>query len=179
MNRYTPAAAALLAASAACLLGMSQSFSSAHTASQDLASAQVALTDAREQLAAAVQATDRARQKMAPADRFLAVWNRELTAESGIEDIFGKLDSLAVNNLLSTSGKNFVASSNYFFNGHKLPTQAVNISVSGDFYRTLNWLGAAEAAFPLARVEQISYSTNANSLSLAVEMVFPRKFDAP
>jgi hypothetical protein len=179
MNRYTPAAAVLLATSAACLFGMSRSFSSAHTASQDLASAQAALIGARQQLAAAVRATDLAQQKTGPADRFLAVWNRELAAESGIEDIFGKLDSLAVNNLLSTSGKNFVANPNYFFDGHKLPTQTVNISVSGDFYRTLNWLGAAEAAFPLARVEQISYSTNANSLSLAVQMVFPRKFDTP
>ena len=57
--------------------------------------------------------------------------------------------------------------------------QDVNISVSGDFYRTLNWLGAVESAFPLARVEQISYTNNGSSLSLAVQFVFPRKFDAP
>jgi len=179
MNRYTPPAAVLLAASAACLFGMSRSFSSAHTASQQLAAAGIALTAAQNQMAAAVQATNSARQKTAPADKFLETWNRELSAESGIEDIFGKLDSLAVNNLLSTSGKNFAANPNYFFDGHKLLTQTVNISVSGDFYRTLNWLGAAEATFPLARVEQISYSTNANSLSLAVQMVFPRKFETP
>jgi hypothetical protein len=34
-----------------------------------------------------------------------------------------------------------------------------------------------ENGFPLARVEQISYTTNGNSLALAVQFVFPRKFD--
>ncbi len=179
MNPYTPPAAVLLAASAACLFGMSQSFQHAHAASRELAAAGIALHTAQQQLTAAMRATEVAKQKTAPADRFLTVWNRELTAEAGIEDIFGKLDSLAVNNLLSTSGKNFGANANYFFDGHKLPTQTVNITVAGDYYRTLNWLGAAEAAFPLARVEQISYSTNANSLSLAVQLVFPRKFETP
>ena len=178
MNRYTAPAALLLGASALLLFGMLKSFERAHQSAQDLAAATVALESARGQLASAQRATEAARKKTAPADRFLETWNRELAAEANIEDIFGKLDTLAVNNLLSPSGKNFGASPTYFFNGRKLPTQNVNITVAGEYYRTLNWLGAAEAAFPLARVEQISYTTNANTLSLAVQMVFPRKFDS-
>jgi len=178
MNRYTAPAALLLGASALLLFGMIKSFERAHQSAQDLAVATVALESARGTLASAQRATEVARKKTAPADRFLETWNRELAAEANIEDIFGKLDTLAVNNLLSPSGKNFGASPNYFFNGRKMPTQNVNITVAGEYYRTLNWLGAAEAAFPLARVEQISYTTNANTLSLAVQMVFPRKFDS-
>jgi type II secretory pathway pseudopilin PulG len=178
MNHYTAPAAALLGASALLLFGTLKSFERAHQSAQELSAATVALRGARLQLASAQAATDAARRKTAPADKFLETWTRELTAESNIEDIFGKLDTLAVNNLLSPSGKNFGATPNYFFNGRKLPTQNVNLTVAGEYYRTLNWLGAAEAAFPLARVEQISYTTNANTLSLAVQFVFPRKFDS-
>jgi hypothetical protein len=102
-----------------------------------------------------------------------------LEADGNIEQIFGQLDTLAVNNLLSPSGKNFALKTNYFFNGRQLTVQNVNISVTGDFYRTLNWLGAVENAFPLARVEQVSYTNNGNSLALAVQLVFPRKFESP
>jgi hypothetical protein len=101
----------------------------------------------------------------------------ELHAEENVEQVFGRLDTLAVNNLLSPSGKNFTLNKNYLFNGRHTSVQNVNITVAGDFPRTLNWLGAVESAFPLARVEQISYTTNASSLSLAVQFVFPRKFE--
>jgi hypothetical protein len=133
---------------------------------------------ARQQLEAVQKAASTAKEDSVQADRFLETWTAELQAEDNIEQVFGRLDTLAVNNLLSPSGKNFTLNKNYFFNGRHTSVQNVNITVAGDYPRTLNWLGAVESAFPLARVEQISYTTNANSLALAVQFVFPRKFDS-
>jgi len=110
------------------------------------------------------------------ADRFLGRWKAEMEAEANIEQVFGRLDTLAVNNLLSPSRKNFNLNKNYFFNGRHLPVQNVNITVAGDYARTLNWLGLVESAFPLARVELISYTNSGNSLSLNSQFVFPQSF---
>ena len=143
-----------------------------------LGAERAAVDSARAELAATTQAARSATAKSAAADRFLDLWKPEIAADSNIEQIFGRLDTLAVNNLLSPSGKNFTLNKNYFFNGRHTPVQNVNITVAGDFPRTLNWLGAVENTFPLARVEQISYTTNANTLALAVLFVFPQKFDS-
>jgi len=178
MKRYTTAAAVLLVASALMSLGMLKSIRSAHRASASLADARAAMETARRDLVASQREAEAAKKQSESAARFLETWSLDLSAEASIEEIFGRLDTIAVNDLLSPSGKNFVVSPNYFFNGRHMPVQSVNITVAGDYYRTLNWLGAVEFAFPLARVEQISYTTNANSLSLAVQFVFPRKFEA-
>jgi hypothetical protein len=177
MKHYRAAAIVLLAASAALLLVVVKSFSRAHRAAAGLVAGKQAVAMAQAQLTAAQRAVTVARAKGARADRFLDTWTNELDAESNIERVFGKLDTLAVNNLLAPSGKTFTSNMNYFFNGRHLPVQHVNMSVAGDYARTLNWLGAVEGAFPLARVEQISYTNSGNSLSLAVQFVFPRKFD--
>ena len=179
MKHYTAPTFALLAASGLLLFGIQKSFSRAGRAANELAAQRGAVDDARRELAATQQAAKAAAAKGEAADRFLETWRPELGADVNIERIFGQLDTLAVNNLLSPSGKNFELKSNYFFNGRQLPVERVNINVGGDFYRTLNWLGAVENAFPLARVEQISYTNNAESLAVAVQFVFPRKFDAP
>ena len=179
MKPYTAPTFALLAASACMLLGIQKSFSRAGRATGELATQRAAVDTAYQQLSATQRAARAATEKGAAADQFLETWRPELSSDVNIEQIFGQLDTLAVNNLLSPSGKNFELKSNYFFNGHQLPVERVNINVGGDFYRTLNWLGAVENAFPLARVEQISYTNNAESLAVAVQFVFPRKFDAP
>lgn len=177
MKKYTMPTFLLMACSGLMLYGMLKSAGQASRATAELAAERSAVETARGQLLATQQATKVATSKSASADRFLDVWKPELTADPDIEHIFGQLDTLAVNNLLSPSGKNFTVKPNYFFNGRQLPVQNVNITVAGDFYRTLNWLGAVENAFPLARVEQISYANNGNSLTMAVQLVFPRKFD--
>jgi hypothetical protein len=178
MKRYTAATIALLLASALLTLGTLRSFREAGRSAAGLAAARTAMNAARETLIATRQAAEAAKARGESAARFLDTWNLQLAGAASIEEIFGRLDTIAVNDLLSPSGKNFVVSPNYFFNGRHMPVQSVNITVAGDYYRTLNWLGAVEYAFPLARVEQISYTTNANTLSLAVQFVFPRKFDA-
>jgi hypothetical protein len=178
MKRYTTAAAVLLIASALLALGMLRSFRSAHRSAAALAEARSAMETAHQELIASQREAETAKKQSESAARFLETWSLDLSAAASIEEIFGRLDTIAVNDLLSPSGKNFAVSPNYFFNGRHMPVQSVNITVAGDYYRTLNWLGAVEYAFPLARVEQISYTTNANSLSLAVQFVFPRKFDA-
>jgi len=177
MKRFTLPALVLLAVSALLLLAILRSFGRASQAAGKLAAEQRSVELSRLQLATIQRTAITAKSKSAAADKFLETWTQELDAESNIEHVFGRLDTLAVNNLLSPSGKNFTANTNYFFNGRHLPVQNVNITVAGDYARTLNWLGAVEYAFPLARVEQISYTTNGNSLSLSVQFVFPRKFE--
>jgi hypothetical protein len=179
MKRYRMPIFLLLAATALLLFAMLKSFHRASAAAKQLSTEQTAVALARVELIQTQQAARAAEARSAPADHFLALWQPELAADANIEQIFGQLDTLAVNNLLSPSGKNFMVKSNYFFNGRQLTVQEVNISVTGDFYRTLNWLGAVEHAFPLARVEQISYTNGNSSLALAVQFVFPRKFDSP
>ena len=179
MKYYTMPTFALLATSGLLCFGMLKSFERANGSAAGLAAARDEVEAARRALVVAQHSAESAKKKSAAADNFLAVWSPELSTEANIEQIFGRLDTLAVNNLLSPSGKNFALNSNYFFNGRHLPVQNVNITVAGDYYRTLNWLGAVESAYPLARIEQISYTNIGNSLSVAVQFVFPRKFEAP
>jgi len=179
MKHYRIPTIVLLAATCLLLLFLLKSFGRASRAAAQLTAERAAVAAARAELAGTQQAARTAKAKSAAADQFLDAWKPELEADANIEQIFGQLDTLAVNNLLSPSGKNFAIKPNYFFNGRQLSVQNVNISVAGDFYRTLNWLGAVERAFPLARVEQISYTNTGSSLAMAVQFVFPRKFDSP
>lgn len=179
MKHYTVPTFLLLAVTGLLLLGILRSFARAGRADAALAAERSDVDQARRELTRSLQAAKAATEQSAVADRFLGRWKPELESDGNIEQIFGQLDTLAVNNLLSPSGKNFAVKSNYFFNGRQLSVQDVNISVAGDFYRTVNWLGAVESAFPLARVEQISYTTNGTSLAMAVQLVFPRRFDTP
>ena len=177
MKGYTIPAVVLLAASGLLALGTLKSFSSAHQASSERQAAVDRVASDRTQLTSLQKTARQTAEKSAEADQFLDKWNAELDAESNIEEILGRLDTLAVNSLLSPAGKNFRLNGNYPFDGKRLAVQTVNIAVTGDFYRTLNWLGAAEHDFPLARVEQISYTNTGNVLSLAVQFSFPRQFD--
>jgi len=178
MKIYTLPTFVLMGASALFIFGVFKSFGRASQAAVDLATERSTVASARQRLSTAQRSAQTANTRCASADKFLEAWAPELSSQADIEQIFGRLDTLAVNNLLSPSGKNFALNTNYFFDGRHLPVQNVNISVAGDFYHTINWLGAVESAFPLARVEQISYTTNGSSLSLAVQFVFPRKFDS-
>lgn len=177
MKSYNLAAAALLGATFLCFAGIASSLRHANQAAQDLAADQRAATAAQQQLVLVRQRAQSALAKSQSANQFLDTWSPRLDAQSNIEAVFGKLDTLAVNNLLSPSGKNFAGKPNYLFDGHQVPVENVNITVAGDFSRTLNWLGAVESAFPLGRVEQISYTMTGNSLALAAQFVFPKKFD--
>jgi hypothetical protein len=178
MKSYTLPTVLLLMLSVLAVVAILHSFAGASHALSELAAERMTVQNDQTELAATQQAAKAVTQKSVESDHFLDKWTTELQAEASIEDIFGRLDTLAVNNLLSPSGKNFKLNGGYFFNGHHLPVQNVNINVAGDFYRTLNWLGAAENAFPLARVEQITYTNTGNALSMAVEFSFPRKFEA-
>jgi hypothetical protein len=177
MKHYTLPIFLLLAVSALMLFGIVGSFKSASRAAQELSAERRAVESSRRELIGIQRAAETANKKSASVDAFLAAWTPQLTDAPNVDEIFGRLDTLAVDNLLSPSGKNFTQNTNYFFNGGHLKVQNVNITVAGDYYRTLNWLGAAENGFPMARVEQISYTTNGNSMSLAVQFVFPHAFD--
>ena len=177
MKRHTLPATILLVASVVLFVAILQSFRRVRRAEDALASARSEAALSRERLESSQRAAVAAKKGAAPADAFLASWKPEFDMEANIENVFGQLDTQAVNNLLSPSGKNFRLTESYFFNGHHMPVQTVNITVAGDYRRALNWLGSVESTFPLARVEQVSFATNGNSLTLAVEFVFPRRFD--
>jgi hypothetical protein len=177
MKFYQTSVVVLLTLSVAFIFAALKSAERARRADAALTGERAALEQGRRDLLATQSAAAAAKKKGAPIEDFLKTWSQELSSESNIEHVFGQLDTLAVDNLLSPSGKNFSTNLNYFFHGQHTPVQNVNITVAGDFYRTLNWLGAVENAFPLGRVEQISYAANGNSLTVAVQFVFPRKFD--
>ena len=177
MKHYTVSAFAMLLISVLICFGVLQSFGRTSRSKAALAAEQTSAAQAQKELLAIQVSANNAQKHSAGADQFLENWTTELTAESNIERVFGQLDNLAVNNLLSPSGKNFTLNTNYFFNGRHTEVQNVNLTVAGDYARTLSWLGAVENTFPLARVEQISYTSAGNSLALAVRFVFPRKFN--
>lgn len=177
MKSYTVPAFGLLAVSALLVLAIAKSFGSARNAARDLAAAQSTVALDRVALAATQVAARTAALNARQTDAFLSKWTGELDNEANMEDVLGNLDTLAVDGLLSPAGKNFQLNAGYPFEGKHLAVQTVNITVSGDFYRTLNWLGAAEHAYPLARVEQISYTNTGSALSMAVQFSFPRNFD--
>ncbi|HEY3756921.1 MAG TPA: hypothetical protein VFE31_13825 [Opitutaceae bacterium] len=178
MKSYTLPAGILLAVTGLLGLGITTSLKHAGQASAQ------ANADHSDQIAASAD-LDRARananrmEKQAkPADDFLALWQVNLSNDTTIDDIFDRLDKLAIANVLSPSGKNFTNSSQYFFDGKQLPVLSVDITVAGDYARTLSWLGAVESSFPLARVQQISYTGTGSSIALAAHLIFPRKFNS-
>jgi hypothetical protein len=178
MKSYSVPSFVLIAASLLLLLLALNCVERSGRVTAGLAQARRSIEDARRDLASAQALAAKAKVSGAPVEAYLSGWNAELDAEGNIEQVFGRLDTLAVNNLLSPSGKNFAARPNYLFLSRHMPVQNVNITVAGEYYRMLNWLGAVEYAFPLARVEQASFIANGNSLSLALELVFPRRFEA-
>lgn len=179
MKSYTLPAAILLAATGLLGLGIMTSLKHASQAASQAQADAAALAAARTELAAITTGATRLAAKSQPAEQFLAIWSPHLESDASIDDIFGRLDTLAVNNVLSPSGKSFTNSSQYFFDGKQLPVESVDITVAGDFPRTLNWLGAVESAFPLARVQQVSYTGNGGSIAMATHLVFPRRFNSP
>jgi hypothetical protein len=178
MKNYTFPSVLVLAASGLMLFATAKTAAKASRASAALATERQSLAASKQTLMATQRRARAAAVQSQATDRFLELWQPEMDGASSIEQIFGQLDTLAVGNLLSPSGKTFTSKINYFFNRRQFPVQTINITVAGDFYRTVNWLGAVENAFPLARVEQISYAGGQNSLTLAVQLVFPRKFEA-
>ncbi|MGH7996464.1 MAG: hypothetical protein ACREFX_08945 [Opitutaceae bacterium] len=177
MKSYTFPAFLLLLVSVLLAFGILKSISSAKRAADNLAAERSTVNSDRMMLVATESAAKRAAANSTATDAFLDKWTAELANESDMEEVLGRLDTLAVNGLLSPGGKNFRFDPNYPFEGQHLAVQTVNMTVSGEFYRTLNWLGAAENAYPLARVEQISYTNAGNVLSMAIQFSFPRQFD--
>lgn len=178
MRKFSFPAFLVVAASILILAAALRTMGAARGAAAALAAAQNEARLAQIRLAAVQRAAAVAKAGSQEAERFLQTWTAELQSEQNIEQVFGRLDTLAVDNLLSPSGKNFTLNKNYFFGGRHMAVQVVNINVAGEYPRTLNWLGAVEHAFPLARVEQIAYTTAGSSLAVAVQFAFPVEFDA-
>jgi hypothetical protein len=113
-----------------------------------------------------------------PADEFIKEWQRSFLSEDDAQRILPTLDNLAVANVVSSSDKQNKADPGYTFRNKIIPVESVRISVSGDYYRLLNWLGAVEQQFPLARVEAINF-TNQNGLKMTATFSFPTYFKLP
>lgn len=113
-----------------------------------------------------------------PADDFIKQWRSSFLSEDDTQRILPTLDNLAVANVVSSSDKQNKADPGYTFRNKIIPVESVKISVSGDYYRLLNWLGAVEQQFPLARVEAVSF-TNQNGLKMTSTFSFPTYFKLP
>jgi hypothetical protein len=113
-----------------------------------------------------------------PADEFIKEWQRSFLSEDDSQRLLPALDNLAVTNVVSSSDKQNKADPGYTFRNKIIPVESVKISVSGDYYRLLNWLGAVEQQFPLARVEAVSF-TNQNGLKMTSTFSFPTCFKLP
>ena len=113
-----------------------------------------------------------------PADDFIKEWRRSFLSEDDTQRILPTLDGLAVANVVSSSDKQNKADPGYTFRNKIISVESVKISVSGDYYRLLNWLGAVEQQFPLARVEAVSF-TNQNGLKMTSTFSFPTYFKQP
>src|SRR6185437_12453743 len=105
MKYYTVPTFALLAASGLLCLGMLKSFRRASQSASDLLAAQNETEMAQAKLIGSQRSATAAKAKSAAADTFLATWTPEISGDANIEQIFGRLDTLAVNHLLSPSGK--------------------------------------------------------------------------
>jgi hypothetical protein len=110
-----------------------------------------------------------------PDDEFIKEWQRSFLSEDDTQRILPTLDSLAVANVVSSSDKQNKSDPGYTFRNKIIPVESVKISVSGDYYRLLNWLGAVEQQFPLARVEAVDF-TNQNGLKMTSTFSFPTCF---
>jgi hypothetical protein len=121
---------------------------------------------------------DRLDAESRPANNFIKQWQRSFLSEDDAQGILPALDSLAVTNVISSSDKQNRADPGYTFRDKIIPVESVKISVSGDYYRLLNWLGAVEQQFPLARVEAVSF-TNQNGLKMTSTFSFPICFRLP
>lgn len=179
MKSYTLPAAILLLVTMLLGVGIMTSLRHASEASAQAETDRSAQSSANDDLDRARANAIRMEKQSQPADNFLAVWSAHLNGDSTIDDIFDRLDKLAITNVLSPSGKSFTNSSQYFFDGKQLPVLSVDITVAGDYARTLSWLGAVEESFPMARVQQISYSGTGSSIALAAHLIFPRRFNSP
>jgi hypothetical protein len=113
-----------------------------------------------------------------PDDNFIKQWQRSFLCEDDAQRILPALDSLAVANVISSSDKQNKEDPGYTFRNKIIPIESVKISVSGDYYRLLNWLGAVEQQFPLVRVEAVSF-TNQNGLKMTSTFSFPTCFKLP
>jgi len=178
MKSFFMPAMALCGAGVTLLIVAAFSFQSASISQRQLLEAKRNAQDADTMFQQSVAKAAQAKQQGSATDVFLEIWRKEFRASANVEQVFGRLDTLAVNNLLSPSGKSFTVNSGYFFKDAQVRVKNINVTVTGDYFRIINWLGAAEYAFPLSRVEQVSFTTNASSLALSVQFVFPNQFES-
>jgi hypothetical protein len=144
----------------------------------DVSTMKQQVDDDKTQRAIIVSTLSRLDTESRPADEFIKEWQRSFLSEDDTQRILPALDSLAVANVVSSSDKQNKADPGYTFRNKIIPVESVKISVSGDYYRLLNWLGAVEQEFPLARVEAVSF-TNQNGLKMTSTFSFPTCFNLP
>jgi hypothetical protein len=145
---------------------------------QDIAAMKREVDDDANQRAAIGLVLRRLNAESRPAAEFIKEWRRSFLSEDDAQGILPVLDNLAVANVISSSDKQNKSDPGYVFRNKTIPVESVKISVSGDYYRLLNWLGAVEQQFPLVRVEAVNF-TNQNGLKMTSTFSFPTCFKLP
>jgi hypothetical protein len=144
----------------------------------DVSTMKQEVDDGKNQKAVLAATLGRLGAESRPANDFIKEWQGSFLGEDDTQRILPALDSLAVANVVSSSDKQNKTDPGYTFRNKIIPVETVKISVSGDYYRLLNWLGAVEQQFPLVRVEAVNF-TNQNGLKMTSTFSFPTCFKLP
>jgi hypothetical protein len=144
----------------------------------DVSAMKLEVDDDKTQKAIIASTLVRLSDESRPDDNFITQWQHSFLGEDDAQRILPALDNLAVANVVSSSDKQNKEDAGYTFRNKIIPVESIKISVSGDYYRLLNWLGAVEQQFPLVRVEAVSF-TNQNGLKMTSTFSFPTCFKLP
>jgi len=177
MKTYTGAAIVLMGVAIAFAMAALATFQWAGNAHQNLLNAEMIYDGAVKQREGAQNTAEKAQRDAVPVENFIKDWKDQFSAGDDLSQIFSHLDTLAVDNLLSSSDKSNNPSSAYLFKDAQRNVLAITIRVSGDYARIINWLGEVETTYPLARVEHVTFTVKNNTVSMYAAIVFPHFFE--
>ena len=109
-----------------------------------------------------------------PVNTFMNAWSAMLAPGRDANSIMSEFGSLGIAHTIAIQGRKPTPNDTTVWQGRQIPMQGAQCTaVSGEFYRLMNWLGAVERAWPLARFETVSIDQNGASLSRTVKVAYP------
>jgi len=112
-------------------------------------------------------------ESASPVNSFMAEWSAHFAPGKDGNAILSDFSRIGNEQTVSVQGRKSGLNETMW---HGVPVGvqvAQGTAVSSEYYRLLNWLGAVERAWPLARVDTFSFEQNGASLSLFVKLSHP------
>jgi phosphate-selective porin len=107
-----------------------------------------------------------------PANTFMGHWRNAIVSDQASNNMLSDLAKFGTDELVSVQGRKS-GKAEYLWRAKPVEVQFADVAVSGEYHRLMNWLGATERAWPLARFEQIALHQNGPSLQLFVRLSYP------